>query len=51
MVPDGNYTYCGEYMVMYNIVKSLLYTWNEYNILCQLYFSKKKMLLFILCGI
>lgn len=42
MLPDGNYTYCGEDLVMCIIAESLFYARNQYNIVYQLHFNLKQ---------
>lgn len=47
-----NYTYRGEHFVMYVNVKSLwaMYTWDQYDIVYQLYFNENKIQLYpLLC--
>ena len=41
---DVNWTYCGDHFVIYMNIKSLCCTpgANECNVVCQLYFNKKK---------
>lgn len=41
MVTYGNYIYFCEHLVMYITIESLLYIWNHYDIVYQLYFNKK----------
>ena len=39
VVIDVNQTYCDDHFTVYTDIESLLYTWNEYDILCQLYLN------------